>query len=172
MDRKRRAAQSAVLASILRAAREEAELTQSEVASRLDVPQSFVSKIESGERRLDLIELRDAEEALQRWCRRDDLVTGQALITMASTPTTVSLKAFTGDTLTITIGPKILVESRKSAASSESELLHMFDALLKSDDQAFHFGVIAERLALPSWVSVDDVVGAWVEDVFGPLLPA
>jgi len=33
-------------------------LRQVQVAEALDVPQSFVSKYESGERRLDLIELR------------------------------------------------------------------------------------------------------------------
>lgn len=41
----------------LRAAREGAGLTQVEVAKRLGVPQSFVSKCESGERRVDVVEL-------------------------------------------------------------------------------------------------------------------
>lgn len=39
-------------------ARKDAGLTQVEVARRLGKPQSFVSKIESGERRLDFVELR------------------------------------------------------------------------------------------------------------------
>lgn len=41
----------------LRQAREDAGLTQTEVARGLGRPQSFVSKIESGERRVDFVEL-------------------------------------------------------------------------------------------------------------------
>ena len=41
----------------LRAARTSARLTQEQVAEQLDVPQSFISKIESGERRVDVVEL-------------------------------------------------------------------------------------------------------------------
>ena len=41
----------------LRAARREAGLTQVAVARRLGKPQSFVSKCESGERRVDVVEL-------------------------------------------------------------------------------------------------------------------
>ena len=49
---------------MLRQARVDAGLTQVEVAKRLKVPQSFVSKYESGERRLDLVELRDVCQAV------------------------------------------------------------------------------------------------------------
>jgi transcriptional regulator with XRE-family HTH domain len=52
------------LCLLLRQLRREAGLTQVEVARRLDVAQSFVSKYESGERRLDVIELRHVAQAL------------------------------------------------------------------------------------------------------------
>jgi transcriptional regulator with XRE-family HTH domain len=45
------------LLAALRQAREKAGLTQGEVARRLGVYASYVSKCESGERRLDVIEL-------------------------------------------------------------------------------------------------------------------
>jgi transcriptional regulator with XRE-family HTH domain len=46
------------LASILKQARLDAGLRQRDVAERLDQPQSFVSKYESAERSLTLVELR------------------------------------------------------------------------------------------------------------------
>ncbi|WP_435212604.1 helix-turn-helix domain-containing protein [Streptomyces sp. bgisy034] len=52
------------LCAVLRELRREAGLTQVQVAAELDVPQSFVSKYESGERRLDVIELRHVAKAL------------------------------------------------------------------------------------------------------------
>lgn len=42
----------------LREAREQKGLTQAEVAERLEQTQSFISKVERGERRLDLVETR------------------------------------------------------------------------------------------------------------------
>ena len=45
------------LQTLLRQIRQNAGLSQAELARRLDLPQSFVSKYESGERRLDLIEI-------------------------------------------------------------------------------------------------------------------
>lgn len=47
----------AALRSELVKARAHAGLTQRELAARLGVPPSWVAKVESGERRLDLIEL-------------------------------------------------------------------------------------------------------------------
>lgn len=43
---------------LLRQAREEAGLTQVDLAAALDKSQSFVSKVERGETRLDVIQLR------------------------------------------------------------------------------------------------------------------
>ncbi|MGC9968967.1 MAG: helix-turn-helix transcriptional regulator [Bryobacteraceae bacterium] len=47
------------LRALLRRMRINAGLTQTDVAQRLGQPQSFVSKYESGERRLDILELRE-----------------------------------------------------------------------------------------------------------------
>lgn len=46
-------------------ARRLADLTQSELSVQLSRPQSYVSKYERGERRLDLIEFLEVAEALQ-----------------------------------------------------------------------------------------------------------
>ena len=51
------------LQKILRQIRIEAGLRQVDMAERLGQPQSFVSKYESGERRLDLIEIRQVCDA-------------------------------------------------------------------------------------------------------------
>lgn len=42
----------------------DAQLTQADLAIRLSKPQSYVSKYESGERRLDIIEIREICAAL------------------------------------------------------------------------------------------------------------
>jgi transcriptional regulator with XRE-family HTH domain len=46
-------------------ARQSAGLTQSQLSSKLSRPQSYVSKYERGERRLDLIEFLEIAEALE-----------------------------------------------------------------------------------------------------------
>ena len=43
--------------SRLKLARHQAKMTQAQVAGRLNKPQSYVSKCESGERRVDAVEL-------------------------------------------------------------------------------------------------------------------
>jgi transcriptional regulator with XRE-family HTH domain len=49
----------------LKEARKKANLTQEQVARRLGQTQSFVSKVERGERRLDVVELRAFCKALE-----------------------------------------------------------------------------------------------------------
>lgn len=56
--------QHQVLRDLLIAARKKAGLTQAEVAARLGRPQSFIAKVEGGERRLDVIEFVSLAEAL------------------------------------------------------------------------------------------------------------
>ena len=46
-----------VVARLLRVMRVEADLRQADVASALGVPQSYVSKCESGEHRVDIVEI-------------------------------------------------------------------------------------------------------------------
>lgn len=53
------------LLELLVAAREKAGLTQQQLADRLRKPQSFISKYEGGERRIDVIEFIAIAEALQ-----------------------------------------------------------------------------------------------------------
>lgn len=52
------------LQELLRDVRTRKNLRQTDIADRLGVPQSFVSKYESGERRLDVIELRSVCHAM------------------------------------------------------------------------------------------------------------
>lgn len=64
MDKAIYSAEQAELCQLLRSIREQAGLRQVDVARKLGEPQSFVSKYESGERRLDLIELKQVCAAL------------------------------------------------------------------------------------------------------------
>jgi len=56
--------QQECLLKLLREVRIKAGLRQQELAKRLNQPQSFVSKYETGERRLDVVELRQVCLAL------------------------------------------------------------------------------------------------------------
>ena len=59
MRKSRHSRQYERLLTVLRQARKEAGLTQTDVATKFGAHASFVSKIESGERRIDVVELAD-----------------------------------------------------------------------------------------------------------------
>ena len=71
-----RVGRKAKLRRLLRAIRRERGVTQLEIAERLDVQQSFVSKYENGDRHLDFVEVEAVCEAmgtsLRSFCRRWD----------------------------------------------------------------------------------------------------
>jgi HTH-type transcriptional regulator/antitoxin HipB len=58
------AAELVVLGQVMVEARERAKLKQSDVVQRLGMPASYLSKIENGTRRLDVIELIQIAEAI------------------------------------------------------------------------------------------------------------
>ena len=64
VKKKIRLNQQKKLLVLLRGVRVDAGLTQSELASRLGTDQTFISKYESGERRLDVLELREVCQAI------------------------------------------------------------------------------------------------------------
>lgn len=61
MDKSLYSPEYKILLEMLRSAREASGITQIDLADRLGETQSFISKCERGERRLDIVELRD-------WC--------------------------------------------------------------------------------------------------------
>jgi len=65
MDREKWSARQVLLLESLKGIRKESGLTQMELADKLQRPQSYISKYERGERRLDLIELSDICKACQ-----------------------------------------------------------------------------------------------------------
>ena len=52
------------LLAALAQARKDAGMTQAELAKKLKKPQSYVSKVENGERRLDVVELMEIAKAV------------------------------------------------------------------------------------------------------------
>ena len=50
--------------ALMKEARRKAGLTQQELADRLNKPQSFVAKVEGGERRIDVVEFLGVAQAL------------------------------------------------------------------------------------------------------------
>lgn len=64
MDKSIHTAEYAALVALLKEAREAADLSQTDLAAKLKQSQSFVSKMESGDRRLDLVQLRTVCAAL------------------------------------------------------------------------------------------------------------
>ena len=58
MDKSIHSTSYAIFLKVLRDTRERAGLTQEEVAKRIGEKQTFVSKCERGERRVDVVELR------------------------------------------------------------------------------------------------------------------
>jgi transcriptional regulator with XRE-family HTH domain len=61
MEKSIHTARYALLLELLAAARRNAGVTQEQLAERLSITQSSVSKVERGERRMDIVELFD-------WC--------------------------------------------------------------------------------------------------------
>jgi len=57
MDREKWSAKQIILLEALKKIRKESGQTQMELAAKLHRPQSYISKYEKGERRLDLIEI-------------------------------------------------------------------------------------------------------------------
>jgi transcriptional regulator with XRE-family HTH domain len=56
MEKSTHTAEYAALRRELRSTREDAGLSQRQLAARLKVPHSWIAKVESGERRVDLVE--------------------------------------------------------------------------------------------------------------------
>jgi transcriptional regulator with XRE-family HTH domain len=64
MEKSIHSARYAIFLNVLREARERAGLTQVQLARKIGETQTFVSKCERGERRIDVIELRTFCQAL------------------------------------------------------------------------------------------------------------
>jgi len=123
---------------------------------------------------LDQIEM--LTTALDPICRLSDEVTGLAYLrtVVEKSEHLVKLVAFTGDVLTLTIGPKIFVDFEASNPSTETSAKRpwkTFDILTAGEDGVFYFGYQPSARAMVSYEAVDDVVGDWLDTFFGPLTP-
>ena len=76
MEKSTHTSEYAALRAELRAARKSAGLSQRDLATRLKVPHSWVAKVESGERRIDLVEFHWFLSA----CAVDPLVATERLL--------------------------------------------------------------------------------------------
>ena len=65
MDKSIYTARQKRFCALIRQARKDAGMTQQELADALGRPQSFVAKIENGERRVDVVELLELAEAIK-----------------------------------------------------------------------------------------------------------
>lgn len=78
MPRSRQTARYKRLAELLLAARRSAGLHQVELSDRLGRPQTYVSKYERGERRLDVVEFLEVAEAIG--CSAEAIVAALAVL--------------------------------------------------------------------------------------------
>lgn len=78
MSRSRSSPRYARLCQLLVEARLASGLTQAGLADKLRRPQSYVSKYESGERRLDVVELLEVADGIG--CRADEIVAALAAV--------------------------------------------------------------------------------------------
>ena len=82
----------------LRAARADAGLTQAQVGQLVERPQSFISKIEGGERGIDFVEIQVLAQIYKKprsYFDDDELSTKGAAL-LFSGPTSVTIEAFHG----------------------------------------------------------------------------
>jgi transcriptional regulator with XRE-family HTH domain len=73
--------------ALLKAARKDAGIVQQELADRLGKPQSFVAKVEGGERRIDVIEFIAIAKAIGRSSQASETIFEAGATRQAGRPT-------------------------------------------------------------------------------------